>query len=105
MLACSMSDKGLQEIATEFAKGGWIVAILGALGAAARLMLSTQKYHWAVWVKKIVAGGIVGVLTYFALYPIDMDPMYKAVLFSISGAIAPELVEFVTSKLIHRFLK
>jgi len=100
-----MSDRSLQEVASEFIKGGWIVGILGAMGAAARLMLSAQKYHWVVWVKKIAAGGIVGVLTYFALYPIDMDPMYKAVLFSISGAIAPELVEFVTSKLINRFLK
>jgi hypothetical protein len=100
-----MNDKGLQEIVTEFVKGGWIVAVLGAMGASARLMLSPTKHHWVVWVKKITAGGIVGVLTYFALYPIDIDPMYKAVMFSISGAIASELVEFVTSKLVHRFLK
>jgi hypothetical protein len=100
-----MSDRSLQEVAAEFIKGGWIVAILGALGAAARLMLSPQKHHWVVWAKKITAGGIVGVLTYFALYPIDIDPMYKAVMFSISGALAPELFEFATTKLISKFLK
>ena len=100
-----MSDKGLQEVVAEFIKGGWIVAILGALGAAARLMLSPTKHHWAVWLKKITAGGIVGVLTYFALYPIDIDPMYKAVMFSISGALAPELFEAVTLKFKEKFLK
>ena len=99
-----MSDRSIQEVASEFIKGGWIVAILGALGAMARLMLSQQKHNWVVWVKKIAAGGIVGVLTYFALYPIDIDPMYKAVMFSISGALAPELFEAVTLKFKTKFL-
>ena len=100
-----MSDRSIQEVASEFIKGGWIVAILGALGATARLMLSPQKHNCVVWAKKITAGGIVGVLTYFALYPLEIDPMYKAVMFSISGALAPELFEFVTTKFVARFFK
>ncbi len=94
-----MEDKSLREIADELHKGGWIIALLGAVGMFARLLLSKDKHSFVGWIRFITAGGITGVLVYFALYNVDIDPMLKSILYSISGAIAPELFELVIGRI------
>lgn len=91
-------DTDIVQVMEEFKKGGWIMAVLGSAGMLARLILTDEKYSFFIWLRKIIAGGITGVIVYFALYGLTIDPIYKSVLCSISGSIAPELFDFVKRK-------
>ena len=97
-------DQSLQVVIEEFKRTGWFTAIIGAIGALASLLLSDEKYHTMKWLRKIVAGSIVGVLCYFALYNMPIDPFYKSVLFSISGAFANDLFEWLRTKFLQKAL-
>jgi len=88
----------MSQVIEEFKKAGWLFAILGGLGALARLILTDEKYNTIKWIRMVIAGAIVGVLCYFSLYQADIDPFYKCSLCSISGSIAPELFTFVRNK-------
>jgi len=92
------TDPDLAGAIQDFKKGGWVIDMLGAMGMFARLILTEEKYSFFGWVRKIIAGGIVGVLAYFALYGTSIDPLYKSVIYSISGSISPEIWEFVKRK-------
>lgn len=98
-------DPDLGKAAVDFKEGGWIVALLGALGMVARMILTNEKQTAVVWVKKIIAGGIVGVLMYFALHGSKIDPLYKSILFSVSGAIAPDIFEKTFYSLLNKLWK
>lgn len=78
------------------------MAILGGLGMLARLILTNEKYSTVIWTRKIIAGGIVGVISYLALKNLDIDPIYKSVLCSIAGSMSPELFDFVRRKFINK---
>ena len=87
------SDPDWARAADEFRKGGWIVALLGAAGALAHMFFSGKRYRWCEWVKRGVAGGLVGVIMYFALHGTSIDPLYKSVILSTCGALAPSIFE------------
>jgi len=89
----------------DFKKGGWIIAILGGMGMFARLILTNEKYAFFVWFRKILAGAIVGVICYFALYGLEINLIYKSMFYSMSGAIAPELFEILRKKILAKIIK
>lgn len=91
-------DPSIIETANEFKRGGWIVAVLGALGAIARLIITEEKFYWIIWVRKALAGAIVGTLVYFAINQIPMDAMYKGIIYSSAGALAPDIFESIKRK-------
>jgi hypothetical protein len=97
-----VNDNGLETLLEEFKKTGWLFAILGGIGMLARLILTEEKYHTFRWFRMVIAGAIVGVICYFALYNADIDPFYKSVLCSISGSFAPELFEYVRKKFLQK---
>ena len=88
-------DPSLMETAEEFKKGGWVVAVLGALGAFARLVISEEKFRPIIWVRKVIAGSIVGTLCYFAINSSSIDPMFKSILYASAGSLAPDIFEWV----------
>lgn len=96
-------DQSMKAVINDFKAGGWVVIILGAIGAFVSLVMKNEKYHVFVWGRKIFAGACVGVITYFAIYYVDILPIYKGILYSISGAIAPELFDIV-SKSVRKLL-
>jgi hypothetical protein len=96
------NDDSLNQLYEELRKGGWVMAILGALGMLARLILTNEKYSLFIWTRKIIAGGIIGVISYLALLNFDIDPIYKSVLVSIAGSMSPELFDFVRRKFITK---
>jgi hypothetical protein len=98
-----MSDEqSINSMVEEFKKAGWLFALLGGLGMLARLILTDEKYNAIRWTRMVVAGTIVGVIAYFALYNADIDPFYKSVLCSISGSLAPELFDWVRKKFLQK---
>lgn len=98
-------DQSINALVEEFKKGGWIMAVLGGLGMLARLILTNERYSFFIWLRKIIAGGIVGVLAYFAMYGMDVAEIYKSVICSICGSIAPELFEFIRKRVLERLNK
>lgn len=98
-------DQSLALLAEEFKKGGWIMAILGGLGMLARLILTNERYSFFIWLRKVIAGGIVGVLAYFAMYGMDVAEIYKSVACSICGSLAPELFEFLRKRVMEKLTK
>lgn len=95
-------DQSINGMVEEFKKAGWLFALLGGLGMLARLILTDERYNAIRWIRMVIAGAIVGVLAYFALYKADIDPFYKSVLCSISGSIAPEIFDWVRSKFLQK---
>jgi len=98
-------DQSMKAVIADFKSGGWVVIILGAIGAFVSLVMKNEKYHVFVWGRKVFAGACVGVITYFALYYVDILPIYKGILYSISGAIAPELFDFISNRARSMFSK
>jgi hypothetical protein len=84
----------------DFKRGGWIVSLFGGSGMLARMLLTDKGSPLIVWIRKITAAVIVGVLTYFALHGQDsIPPIYKAVLLAVSGMAAPELMTYILAKI------
>lgn len=93
------SDPDLAQAAIDFKKGGWLVSLLGVAGAIVRLLLSDKRNSWVVWIKHMIAGGLTGVIVYFAIHGADIDPLYKSVILSSSGAVAPRAFEALDKKI------
>ena len=91
-------DPSLLETAEDFKKGGWIVAVLGALGAIARLIITEERFKAIIWIRKGIAGAIVGTLVYFAINHAPIDAMYKGIIYSSTGALAPDIFEWLKRK-------
>jgi hypothetical protein len=98
-------DPDLGKAAADFKDGGWLVAILGAMGMFARIVFNNEKLPIVTILKKVFAGACVGVLMYFALHGSSIDPLYKSILYAISGAIAPDLFEKTFYSLLNRLWK
>ena len=94
-------DPDLTQAVADFKRGGWIVAILGGIGMTARLIFDDEKLPAVIWFKKIFAGCLVGIMMYFALHGTSIDPLYKSIMYAVSGTIAPDLFE----KTLYSFLK
>lgn len=96
------NDDSLNQLTEELRKGGWVMAILGGLGMLARLILTNEKYSAAIWCRKVIAGGIIGVISYLALLNLTIDPIYKSVIVSIAGSMAPEVFDSVRKRFISK---
>jgi hypothetical protein len=95
-------DPSILETAEDFKKGGWIVAVLGALGAIARLIITEEKWQAIIWIRKALAGAIVGTLIYFAINSAPIDGMYKGIIYASCGALAPDIFEGLKRKFIKQ---
>lgn len=95
----SSNDPDLAAAALDFKRGGWLVSLLGVAGALVRLLLSENKHHWVVWAKHAIAGGLMGIVVYFALHGSDIDPLYKSVIYSSSGAISPRIFAAIEARI------
>jgi len=89
----SATDPDLAGAMQDFKKGGWVVSLFGGAGMLARMLLTDKASPIMVWIRRTIAGSIIGVLAYFAVWGQDISGIYKAIILSVSGAIAPELLE------------
>lgn len=90
-------DPNITKTMEDLKDGGWIVAVLGALGAFCRLLLSDEKFPFLIWVRRVSAGGILGVVSYFALHGL-VEPIYEAVTYCIIGTFSQEMLQMLKER-------
>ena len=94
----SSADPDLAGAMQDFKKGGWVVSLFGGAGMLARMLLTDKASPIIVWIRRVIAGSIIGVLTYFAVWGQPISGIYKAIILSVSGAISPELLEYLIAR-------
>jgi hypothetical protein len=92
------TDPDFAAAAQDFKRGGWVVSLLGGAGMLARMLIDDETHPIIYWVKKIVAGAIVGVITYFALYGTELSGLHKSIIMSTAGAGSPELMQWIKKR-------
>jgi hypothetical protein len=92
------TDPDFASAAQDFKRGGWVVSLLGGAGMLARMLLEDEEHKAIYWIRKFIAGAIVGCITYFALHGVNMSDIHKSIIMSTAGAGSPELMEQVRQR-------
>jgi hypothetical protein len=92
------TDPDFALAAEEFKRGGWVVSLLGGAGMLARMLLTDESHPVIYYLRKVIAGAIVGVIVYFALYGTSISGFYKSIIMSTAGAGAPEIMENIRKR-------
>jgi len=92
------TDPDFARAAEEFKRGGWVVSLLGGAGMLARMLLNDESHPVIYYARKVIAGAIVGVIVYFALYGTDISGLNKSIIMSTAGAGAPEIMENIRKR-------
>lgn len=79
---------------------GWLMAALGAMGALLRLLISDEEHSWLVWVRRTMAGALIGIICYFVVHGL-VAPIYEAVIYAVAGTFAPEVVELARRRVLR----
>lgn len=92
------TDPDFAAAAQDFKRGGWVVSLLGGAGMLARMLLNDESHPVVYYLRKVIAGAIVGVIVYFALYGTDISGLQKSIIMSTAGAGAPEIMENIRKR-------
>jgi Zn-dependent protease with chaperone function len=80
-----------------FGSGGWIVSFIGAAAMVGRLLIDeAAETHWRRSLKHILAAAIFAIIAFFVTYAWKLSAINKAIIQGLTGALAPELVEWIT---------
>lgn len=82
----------LIQILHSFIDGGWLVLIVGMAGMMARLALFSGKVTLVYCIKNLIAAMFCSCITWFVLEEIKIHFMYKAIIYTLAGLDAPELM-------------
>lgn len=86
------------EALKDFERGGWLTSLFGGAGMLARLLITDTNSTAIWWIRRIIASVIVGVISYFTLWPMNISGIYKAVILTTSGCACPEIIQLVVDK-------
>jgi len=89
------SSSELVQILHSFIDGGWLVLIVGVCGMMARLALFSGKVTLMYCVKNLLAAMLCSTITWAILEEVKMHFMYKAIIYTLAGLDAPELLRGV----------
>lgn len=89
------SASELTRIFQSFVDGGWLVLIVGMAGMMARLALFSGKVTLIHCFKNLIAAMFCSCVTWFVLEEIKIHFMYKAIIYTLAGLDAPELMSGV----------
>lgn len=95
----STPDPDFARAAADFRDGGWIAGLLGVLGSLLALLVSGEKFSGSWWARKLIAGGLTGIIMYFTLHGVTMNEMLKSIIMCTAGAFSTEWIEFFRSKI------
>jgi len=81
-----------------FKKGGWIVSLIGAAAMVGRLLIDdAADANWRRSCKHVVAAALFAIIAFFVTYQWEMSAINKAIIQGLTGALAPELVDWITA--------
>jgi hypothetical protein len=86
----------LEEFIPKFIKGGWIVALIGAAGMIARLVVSEEDTPMNQVVRNIAAAMIASSISWFIMEQFEINSMIKAITYGLVGLNSPELLKGIT---------
>ncbi len=83
-----------------FKSGGWIVALIGADAMVGRLLVDeAADASWQRSLRHVLAAAIFAVIAYFVMFQWELSSLNKAIVQGLCGAVAPELVDWITSNI------
>lgn len=83
-----------------FKSGGWIVALIGAAAMVGRLLVDeAADASWQRSLRHVIAAAIFAVIAYFVMFQWELSSLNKAIVQGLCGAVAPELVDWITSNI------
>jgi hypothetical protein len=83
-----------------FKAGGWVVALIGAAAMVGRLLVDeAADASWQRSLRHVLAAAIFAVIAYFVMFQWELSSLNKAIVQGLCGAVAPELVDWVTSNI------
>jgi hypothetical protein len=83
-----------------FKKGGWIVSLIGAAAMVGRLLIDdAADANWRRSAKHILAAALFAIIAFFVTYQWEMSAINKAIIQGLTGALAPELVDWISANL------
>jgi hypothetical protein len=83
-----------------FKSGGWIVALIGAAAMVGRLLVDeAADASWQRSLRHVLAAAIFAVIAYFLMFQWELSSLNKAIIQGLCGAVAPELVDWITSNI------
>ena len=83
-----------------FKAGGWIVALIGAAAMIGRLLVDeAADASWQRSLRHVLAAAIFAVIAYFVMFQWELSSLNKAIVQGLCGAVAPELVDWITSNI------
>ncbi|MFZ9979222.1 MAG: hypothetical protein ACO3HN_04655 [Opitutales bacterium] len=83
-----------------FKSGGWIVALIGAAAMVGRLLVDeAADASWQRSLRHVLAAAIFAVIAYFVMFQWELSSLNKAIVQGLCGAVAPELVDWITSNI------
>jgi len=83
-----------------FKAGGWIVALIGAAAMVGRLLVDeADDASWQRSLRHVLAAAIFAVIAYFVMFQWELSSLNKAIVQGLCGAVAPELVDWITSNI------
>jgi hypothetical protein len=83
-----------------FKSGGWIVALIGSAAMVGRLLVDeAADASWQRSLRHVLAAAIFAVIAYFVMFQWELSSLNKAIVQGLCGAVAPELVDWITSNI------
>ena len=83
-----------------FKKGGWIVSLIGAAAMVGRLLIDdAADANWRRSAKHVLAAALFAIIAFFVTYQWEMSAINKAIIQGLTGALAPELVDWISANL------
>ncbi len=81
----------------EFITGGWVVALVGALGMLARNLMDGVSRSHLEHFKRILAAAICSTIAWFILEQVEVSSLTKAISYGVVGVVSPEILQAITT--------
>jgi len=80
-----------------FKNGGWVVSLIGAAAMVGRLLIDDASItSWSRSFKHVVAAAIFAIIAFFVTFQWELSAINKAIIQGLAGALAPEIVDWLT---------